>query len=186
MSLLRRIGLVAAFALLASAAGSVPIYPGVLDGGQYNAAGISLSDGQLGGLQLDNAGRLVINCGLGCSGSAPAATVVSTIIPANTNIITVVSGAHKITAIDVVEAANGAGAYINVYDSITAACGTGTPKYRTFIAGNTSGLSGMPLNIGASPDSYSTGIQFCVHTGFGDADNTAPAANTYIVNVHYE
>jgi hypothetical protein len=128
----------------------------------------------------------MVNCAVGCSASASVGTsVLSTIIPNNTTAIVVKASAGTLYAIDVTN--NSATiAYINVYNAISATCGSGTPLYRTLIPASTSGISGAPFRSEFLGEVYSTGITYCVHTGFGDTDNTAPAAGTYIVNVHYK
>ncbi len=81
---------------------------------------------------------------------------------------------------------NGASvAYVKLYNAASlAACGTGTPQARYMIpAAAAGGLLIAPLVNG---DAYSFGIVMCVTTGIADSDATAPAASTYLVNVHWK
>ena len=73
--------------------------------------------------------------------------------------------------------------WVKVYDAPSVTCGTGTPKARYFIPGNTNGggfVTGPVLDL------YTTGITVCITTGYADSDTTAPAASTFVVNVHWQ
>jgi hypothetical protein len=46
--------------------------------------------------------------------------------------------------------------------------------------------SGGGFNVSnINGDAYGLGIVMCITTGIADNDTTAPAASTYIVNVHF-
>ncbi len=87
-----------------------------------------------------------------------------------------------------IEAFNNAGtlAYVKLYNSSTAVCGSGTPQARyliPFVATSAGGAISLP-NING--DIYVNGITLCITTGIADNDTGAPAANAYIVNVHWK
>lgn len=85
-----------------------------------------------------------------------------------------------------VDAFNNGGtiAYVKLYNAATATCGSGTPQARYMIPfGATS--SGGGFNVSnINGDAYANGIVMCITTGIADNDTSAPAASTYIVNVH--
>ena len=74
-------------------------------------------------------------------------------------------------------------AYLKVYNATQAntTCGSGTPTARFMIPA--SGGFVRPVEVG---NAYTTAITYCVTTGIADADATAPAASTYIVNFTYK
>lgn len=77
-------------------------------------------------------------------------------------------------------------AYIKLYNASSATCGSGTPQARYMIPFGTSssgGGFGLP-NING--DSYVNGITMCITTGIADNDTGAPAAGTYIANIHFK
>lgn len=73
-------------------------------------------------------------------------------------------------------------AYVKVYNAASATCGSGTPQARYMIPASASAT----LMSNANGDAYVNGVTVCVTTGYGDSDTGAPAATTYIVNVHYK
>lgn len=107
-----------------------------------------------------------------------------TLIPNNTTAVVIKSGAGQLYKI---RATNNSStiAYIKLYDATSATAGSGTPVDTIMIPGNTSGGAGIldTTDLGVP---HSTGITFIVTTGIGDADATAPAANTYIVTMFYK
>ncbi len=111
--------------------------------------------------------------------------VVSTLVPNNTTAIVLKPTAGVVYSVD---AFNNAGtiAYVKLYNAASATCGTGTPMARYLIPfGATS--SGGGFNVSnINGDAYANGIVMCVTTGITDGDTTAPAASTYIVNVHFK
>lgn len=79
-------------------------------------------------------------------------------------------------------------AYIKLYNAVSTSvtCGSGTPQARYMIPFGSSS-SGGGFNISnINGDSYGLGIVLCITTGIADNDTSAPAALTYIVNVHYK
>lgn len=84
---------------------------------------------------------------------------------------------------------NGASlAYLKLYNQTpsTVVCGTTTPYARYLIPYGTSS-SGGGFNISnINGDAYLNGITACITTGIADNDTGAPAANQFIVNIHYK
>jgi len=78
-------------------------------------------------------------------------------------------------------------AYIKLYSvasPTTFTCGTGTPYARYMIPFGASS-SGGGFNVSnINGDAYSSSIVMCITTGIADNDTGAPAASTYIVNLH--
>lgn len=112
--------------------------------------------------------------------------VKSTIAANNTTAIVLKSTGGTVYSVDAFN--NGAAiAYVKLYNTITPTtftCGTGTPQARYMIPfGATS--SGGGFNVSnINGDAYANSIIMCITTGIADADTTAPAASTYIVNIH--
>ena len=77
-------------------------------------------------------------------------------------------------------------AYIKLYNAATATCGSGTPQWRGMIPYGTSSSGGGFSLPWVNGDSYSKGAWLCVTTGIADNDTGAPAATTYIVNIHFK
>jgi hypothetical protein len=77
-------------------------------------------------------------------------------------------------------------AYVKLYNASSATCGSGTPQWRGMIPFGLSSAGGGFLTPFVNGDSYSNGLALCVTGGFADADTTAPAASTFIVNIHFK
>lgn len=89
-------------------------------------------------------------------------------------------------------------AYIKLYDACgtatsatcaqAATCGQATPapKARYMIPFGTSSSGGGFVTPNVNGDGYTFGIVQCVTTGIADSDTGAPAASTYIVNIHFK
>jgi hypothetical protein len=86
-------------------------------------------------------------------------------------------------------------AYIKIYNSSgtdavgnAIACGTSSivPVWRGMIPFGTSSSGGGFTLPNINGDVYSNGIMMCVTTGIADSDTGAPAATTYIINVHWK
>jgi hypothetical protein len=75
-------------------------------------------------------------------------------------------------------------AYVKLYNAASATCGSGTPQWRGMIPSSASGAGFSMVDVNG--DSYSLGGWICVTTGQADNDTGAPAATTYIINVHYK
>jgi hypothetical protein len=78
-------------------------------------------------------------------------------------------------------------AYLKLYNKATApTCGTDTPVKRLIIPSAPTAANGAGSNISFSVGiNFSLGIGYCVTTGITDADTTAPAANTFLINVDW-
>lgn len=79
-------------------------------------------------------------------------------------------------------------AYLKIYNATSATCGSGTPVKRLMIPAASTAANGAGSNIsfGDVGVDFSTGITYCVTTGIADADTTAPAASTYLVNLDWK
>ena len=101
----------------------------------------------------------------------------------NTTAIVIKSTGGTVYSVD---AFNNGGtiAYVKLYNATTATCGSGTPMARYMIPfGATS--SGGGFNVSnINGDAYANGVVMCITTGIADSDTSAPAASTYIINVH--
>ena len=111
--------------------------------------------------------------------------VTSTIAANNTTAIVIKSTSGTVYSVDAFN--NGTTiAYVKLYNAASATCGTGTPQARYMIPFGTSSAGGGFNVSNINGDSYGLGIVMCITTGIADADTAAPAASTYIVNVHYK
>lgn len=111
--------------------------------------------------------------------------VSSTIALNNTTAIVIKATSGNVYSID---AFNNGGtiAYVKLYNAASATCGSGTPQARYAIPFGASS-SGGGFNVSnINGDAYGVGIVMCITTGIADTDTGAPAATTYIVNVHYK
>lgn len=79
-------------------------------------------------------------------------------------------------------------AYLKIYNATSATCGSGTPVKRLMIPAASTAANGAGSNIsfGDVGIDFSTGITYCVTTGIGDSDTTAPAASTFLVNLDWK
>lgn len=111
--------------------------------------------------------------------------VTSTIAANNTTAIVIKSTGGTVYSVD---AFNNGGtiAYVKLYNATSATCGSGTPQARYMIPFGAAS-SGGGFNVSnINGDAYGVGIVMCITAGIADNDTTAPAASTYIVNVHYK
>jgi hypothetical protein len=78
-------------------------------------------------------------------------------------------------------------AYLKIYNSTSTTCGTGTPVKRLMIPAAATAANGNGSNVSFGPQgiAFSTGITYCVTTGITDADTTAPATNSYLINIDW-
>ncbi len=79
-------------------------------------------------------------------------------------------------------------AYLKLYDKATApTCGTDTPIKRLIIpAASTAALGGGSNISFPAGVAFTLGIGYCVTTGITDADTTAPAASTLLINIDWK
>ena len=138
------------------------------------------------------ASALLLLCGIGCAaGQQPPLgsdiSVSSTIVANNTTAIVI---ATKKSTVYLVEAFNNSTtlAYVKLYNAASATCGQTAPLpfARYMIPYGTSSSGGGFALPNINGDAYVNGIVLCVTTGIADNDTGAPAATTYIVNVHYK
>lgn len=111
--------------------------------------------------------------------------VTSTIIPNNTTAIIIKPTGGTVYSVEAFN--NGAAvAYIKLYNSASATCGSGTPMVRYLVpfGATNSGAGFTSANING--DAFANGIVMCVTTGIADNDTGAPPASTFIVNIHYK
>ena len=111
--------------------------------------------------------------------------VASKLIANNTTAIVITANRATLYSIDAFNNSTTL-AYIKLYNAATATCGTGTPFARYMIPFGTSSSGGGFAIPNINGDTYVNGITMCVTTGYADNDTGAPAASTYIVNLHYQ
>ena len=75
--------------------------------------------------------------------------------------------------------------YVKIYDSATVTAGSGTPKLRIMVPGNTTG-AGIVAAEFTNGIAFSTGICFTVTGGVSDLDVTTVSANETIINLFYK
>jgi|SRR5215469_2641361 len=112
-------------------------------------------------------------------------SITSTIVANNTTATTIKGSAGTVYAIEVFNNSSTI-AYLKVYNATTATAGSGTPAARYMIPAPAAGGGGGAVASYSIGDNYGTGITCIVTTGIADNDSTAPAASTYIYNVHYK
>lgn len=158
----------------------------VQTGAVFNTTQPTVTTGQVVESQATARGAHIVATGVDAfniTDVTTAASVSSTLIPNNTTAIVVKGGAGTLYGITAFN--NSATiAYIKVYNATSATAGSGTPVARFMIPANTAG-TGLSFSL-AIGNAYSTGITYIVTTGIADNDTSAPAANAYIVNVHYK
>lgn len=109
------------------------------------------------------------------------------VVPNNTTGVLVASGQRTIYGAEVGGLTTTA-AFLKIYDKATApACGTDTPIKRLVIPGASAttigGSQSYQFIVGIN---IALGLGYCITTGIADADTTAPAATTYVVNIDYK
>jgi hypothetical protein len=110
--------------------------------------------------------------------------VSSTIVANNTTAIAIKTSGGVVYSVDAFSN-NTTLAYIKLYNGTNITCGTGTPYARYLIPYGASS-SGGGFNVSnINGDAYGAGISMCITTGIADTDTSAPAATSYIVNIHY-
>lgn len=105
----------------------------------------------------------------------------------NTTAVVVKSSAGTLYGVQVYGIGS-APAYLKIYNATSATCGSGTPVKRLMIPAAATAANGAGSNISFGPQgiAFGTGITYCVTTGITDADTTAPAASTFLVNIDWE
>jgi hypothetical protein len=111
--------------------------------------------------------------------------VTSTIVANNTTAIVISSKSASVYQVDAYNTGTTI-AFVKLYNAATATCGSGTPIARYMIPFGTSSSGGGFVTPNINGDAYVNGVTMCVTTGIADNDTGAPAATTYIVNVHWK
>ena len=161
----------------------------VLTGCVYAVSLPTFTDGQQGAYHCNINGVQLAALVSGTAVSLTPATsggwfFLSTLTPNNTTAVVVKGSAGQLGKLEVFN--NSANfAYLKFYNATSATCGAGTPVARYMIPGNSTNGAGF-ITTDAIGDAYSTGITYCLTTGYADNDTTAPAAGNFIVNVHYK
>lgn len=117
---------------------------------------------------------------------AGGASTSGAIAPNNTTAVVLKSSAGTLYGVQLAGLGS-APAYLKFYNATSATCGSGTPVKRLIIPAASTAANGAGSNITFGPQgvAFGTGITYCVTTGITDADNTAPAASTFLVNVDW-
>lgn len=142
---------------------------------QYNSSLPTLASGQTAAVQCDPVGRpYVVSIGVG-------ATPFKLIAANSTNSTNIKASGGQIYHMDLSNN-SATPAYLKLYDSATApTCGSGTPVSRIMLPANTTISPEIATGI-----SFANGIGLCLTGGIADADTTAVAASTYLVNIVYK
>lgn len=133
---------------------------------------------------------LLVSCGSafaqGATFTADSHINISSNIAANNTTAIVIT--TKSSAVYSIDAFNNSTtiAYVKLYNAATATCGSGTPVARYMIPFGTSSSGGGFNLSNINGDEYVNGITMCITTGIADNDTGAPAASTYIVNLHWK
>lgn len=159
---MRKLWLALALALVALPAGAqqtnTPVTAAVA--GAYNSSPPTITSGQFGFAQIDSAGRLIVNCGTGCSSGSSSAPISSSALAANT---VIKSSAGSLASFQVAadSTLSGAAWWIMIYNAASAPSdGAVTPiKCYAMTSGVTSFSAGWSI-----PVSFSTGIVIGVST----------------------
>jgi len=114
------------------------------------------------------------------------ASTTGNIVANNTTAVVVKASAGTLYGVQVYGIGS-APAYLKIYNATSATCGSGTPVKRLQIPAAATAANGAGSNITFGPQgvAFGTGITYCVTTGITDADATAPAANTFLVNLDW-
>lgn len=113
----------------------------------------------------------------------------SAIVPNNTTSVAVGASAnHQLYGIDGYSISTATPIFIKLYNATqgSTTCGSGTPVARYMIPASGSNQGSGQIMHDANGVPFSTALTYCITAGIGDTDTTAPAANTYLVNVYYK
>ncbi len=118
--------------------------------------------------------------------AAAPINVTSTIVANNVTPIVISSKAAAVYQVDAYNTGTTI-AFVKLYNAGSGVtCGSGTPIARYMIPFGTSSSGGGFVTPNINGDIYVNGVTMCVTTGIADNDTGAPAATTYIVNVHWK
>lgn len=121
------------------------------------------------------------------AGTAGGASTTGNIAANNTTAVVVKASAGTLYGVQLYGIGS-APAYLKIYNATSATCGSGTPVKRLMIPAAATAANGAGSNITFGPEgvAFGTGITYCVTTGITDADTTAPAASTFLVNLDWK
>jgi hypothetical protein len=165
----------------------------LLMGGEFNTTPTTITNGNASPLQLDNSGKLLVNC-TGCSSSSTISLVPATtgglsmahLIAAGTNNATSLKGSAG--------QLYGASLYNNTsypvylkFCNKATACTCGTNTSTDTILYTVAAQAGTEREVHTEEGiAFSTGIGYCVVKGMGDTDNTSLVASDAIVDLIYK
>lgn len=153
--------------------------------GAVTTSAPSYTTAQTSPVSLDTSGNLRVNCATGCTAGTAASTT-GNIAANNTTAVVVKASAGTLMGVQVYGIGS-APAYLKIYNATSATCGSGTPVKRLMIPAAATAANGAGSNISFGDGiAFSTGITYCVTTGITDADTTAPAASTFLVNIDWK
>jgi hypothetical protein len=171
------------------AAGATAATNSVLTGGVYNSGGVSPSTGQQEPLQLDSAGRVLVNC-TGCSagstvqlipGTSGGVTMSHLLAAASTNGTVLKGSSGQLYGAAIYNNA-AYPVYMRFYNTASApTVGTTTIVYE------------VPVQAGTEREvhsdeglAFSSGIAYSLTKGIADTDTTATAANDASMDLIYK
>lgn len=162
----------AAVAIVPSATASFPL-----------AAGSALV-GQVG---IDQTTPGTTNAVVASAAALGGSLAVGSIVPNNTTAVVVKASHGTLYGVQLFGIGS-APAYLKIYNAASATCGSGTPLVRLGIPAASTAANGAGSNVTFGPVGIAmgTGITYCVTTGIADADATAPAATSFLVNLDYQ
>jgi hypothetical protein len=73
--------------------------------------------------------------------------------------------------------------FVKLYNSVSVTCGSGVPTARYQIPPSTASPLQQSIPNG---DAYGQGLTACITGGLADSDTTPPAANSYLLNLHFK
>jgi hypothetical protein len=116
-------------------------------------------------------------------------SIQSAIVANNTTSVAVGASANRqLYGIDAYSISTATPAFIKLYNAAqgSVTCGSGTPVARYMIPASGSNQGSGQIMHDSNGVAFSTALTYCVTAGIADADTTAPAASTYIVNFYYK
>lgn len=115
-------------------------------------------------------------------------SVFSAIAANNTTSVAAKAGAGQLYGIDAYSISAATPVFIKLYNTAqgSTTCGSGTPVARYMIPASGGAAGSGQIWHDENGIAFSTAITYCITAGIADADTTAPAASTYIVNLVYK
>lgn len=165
----------------------------LLVGGEFNTTPTTIVDGKASPLQLDNAGKLLVNC-TGCTAGSTISLIPATsgglsighLVAAATNNATALKGsAGQLYGASVYNNASYP-VYLKFCNKATA-CTCGTNSGSDTILYTVAAQAGTEREIHTEEGiAFSTGISYCVVKGITDTDNTSLVASDAVVDLLYK